>query len=271
MATYAVGDLQGCFESLKALLEKINFSEKRDTLWFVGDLVNRGPQSLECLRFVRELGDSARCVLGNHDIFLILCAAKIKSPKKGDTLDEILNAPDCGQLIAWLKSRPLIFSDSEFCMVHAGLLPEWTISEAERRAHAVENALQNDPAFLNHIWGSSEDSDSDDLDAYGKLRFSVNVFTRMRFLKKSGGLDFDFKGEIPDAPPDLVPWFQNRTPDKKTLITGHWSALGLKITERWFALDSGCLWGRELTAIRLEDRAVFQVPFQESTVDQEFF
>ena len=265
MATYAIGDLQGCFKSLEALLKKIDFSESRDTLWFVGDLVNRGPQSLECLRFVKDLGAAAHCVLGNHDIFLILCAHQTKSPQKGDTIADVLNAPDCAELIAWLQKQPLLFENEDFAMVHAGLLPTWNLTEARARARAVENALQNDPAFLKHVWGSDADTDSDALDAYGKLRFSVNVFTRMRFLKKAnGGLDFDFKGEIPDAPPELIPWFYNRKPDEKTLITGHWSALGLQLTPRWIALDTGCLWGRTLTAIRLPDRSVFQTPCQET-------
>lgn len=265
MATYAIGDLQGCFKSLEALLKKIAFSPKTDTLWFVGDLVNRGAQSLECLRFVKDLGGAAHCVLGNHDIFLILCAHQIQSPKKGDTLNAILNAHDCADLIAWLQKQPLLFENDSFAMVHAGILPSWNLNQARLHARAVECALQNDAAFLKHIWGSDANTDSNNLDFYSKLRFAVNVFTRMRFLKRNNGdLDFDFKGEIANAPPDLMPWFCKRKPDEKILITGHWSALGLKITPHWYALDSGCLWGRELSAIRLEDRAVFQVPCQEN-------
>lgn len=261
MATYAIGDLQGCFKSLDALLKKIAFSPKTDTLWFVGDLVNRGAQSLECLEFVCDLHkkNAAKMVLGNHDIFLLACAEGFQTPKKGDTLDEILNSPKLAHFVGFLKKQPLVFLDKNFCMVHAGILPSWSLKTAESRARHVENFLQTKKGFLKEIWGNSKNGKFDE------ERFTINVFTRMRFLKRNNGdLDFDFKGEIANAPPDLMPWFCKRKPDEKILITGHWSALGLKITPHWYALDSGCLWGRELSAIRLEDQAVFQVPCQEN-------
>ena len=257
MAIYAIGDVQGCFKSLNALLHKIAFNPKKDTLWFVGDVVNRGMYSLECLELVMDLKKSAQMVLGNHDIFLLACALGFQHPKKGDTLNDILNAQRLPHFVDFLKKQPLIFSNAEFCMVHAGVLPSWSLRLAQERAHHVENLIQNKKGFLKEVWGNANNG------AFVEERLTINVLTRMRFLKADGSLDFDFKGEIDDAPAGLIPWFLKRKPDEKILITGHWSALGLQITPRWVALDTGCLWGRTLTALRLPDCTIFQVPNQE--------
>ena len=263
MATYAIGDIQGCFDSLQKLLEKCRFDPASDRVWFVGDLVNRGPRSLETLRFVRDLGASAITVLGNHDLYLLMAAAGFDRRSKGDTLDDILDAPDCEELMGWLRHRPLCHREREFCLVHAGLLPQWTVDRARELAAEVEAVLTG-PTYLDfmaNMWGSEPAAWSDDLEGWPRLRVIVNAMTRMRFCTPDGAMDFKTKGELNSAPPELVPWFElpNRRSAADVLVTGHWSALGLKIEPNLLALDSGCLWGRHLTAIRLEDREIFQI------------
>ncbi|MEF8730790.1 MAG: symmetrical bis(5'-nucleosyl)-tetraphosphatase [Candidatus Accumulibacter meliphilus] len=263
MATYAIGDIQGCFDSLQQLLEKCRFNPARDRVWFVGDLVNRGPRSLETLRFVRDLGAAATTVLGNHDLYLLMAAAGFDRRNKGDTLDDILDAPDCEELMGWLRHRPLCHREGPFCLVHAGLLPQWTTDRARELAAEVE-AVLGGPTYLDfmaNMWGSEPAAWSDDLEGWPRLRVIVNAMTRMRFCTSEGVMDFKTKGELSSAPPELMPWFElpsQRSADD-VLVTGHWSALGLKIEANLLALDSGCLWGRHLTAIRLEDRELFQV------------
>ncbi len=263
MATYAVGDIQGCFDSLQHLLEKCRFDPSSDRLWLVGDLVNRGPRSLETLRFVRDLGAAATTVLGNHDLYLLMAAAGFGRRSKGDTLEEILNAPDCEDLLSWLRRRPLCHCEGQFCMVHAGLLPQWTVGRARALAAEAEAALAG-PAYLDflaNMWGSEPAAWSDDLEGWPRLRVIVNAMTRMRFCSSAGVMEFKTKGELSAAPPDHLPWFDvpGRRSAAEILIIGHWSALGLKIEPNLLALDSGCFWGRHLTAVRLEDREVFQV------------
>ena len=264
MARYAIGDIQGCFDSLLRLLERCAFDPLVDQLWLVGDLVNRGPRSLETLRFVRDLGSSAITVLGNHDLSLLMASEGFGKRGKGDTFDDILDAPDRDDLLDWLRRQPLCHVEGGYCMVHAGLLPQWTAAEARELALEVEVALTADNwhDFLAHMWGSEPVAWRDDLEGWARLRVIVNAMTRMRFCTPDGVMDFKAKGEVSKAPEGCIPWFEapGRRSTDSVLITGHWSALGLKVLPNLLAIDSGCLWGGPLTAVRLEDRAVFQVP-----------
>jgi bis(5'-nucleosyl)-tetraphosphatase (symmetrical) len=264
MATYAIGDIQGCYDSLCCLLEKCAFDPARDRLWLVGDLVNRGPKSLETLRLIKSLGKSALTVLGNHDLYLLMVAeggAKFRG--KDDTLDAIFAAPDCAELLDWLRHQALCHVEGEYCLVHAGLLPQWSITRARALAGEVESMLQgpNFHEFVLNLWGSEPAGWSDDLTGWQRLRVIVNAMTRMRFCTPAGVMEFKIKGKAANAPAGHLPWFElpNRQSAGSVLVTGHWSALGLKITPNLLALDSGCLWGGHLSALRLEDRQLFQV------------
>jgi bis(5'-nucleosyl)-tetraphosphatase (symmetrical) len=269
MARYAIGDLQGCCDELKALLAKINFSADRDELWFVGDLVNRGPKSLETLRFVRGLGSSATVVLGNHDLHLLALAFGSKrKPKDGDTLHAVLEASDRDQLLEWLLGRPLAVFDEprgDF-LVHAGLVPEWTPRAAAKLAREVEAVLRDDARTLfDAMYGNKPDQWSDSLRGMDRLRFIINVFTRMRFCRRDGTVDLKVKG-VPGAQPEgLYPWFD--VPGRKSaevrVICGHWSTLGFKRRRDLLALDTGCVWGGALTAVNLDEQAeAIQLPCQ---------
>lgn len=264
MATYAIGDIQGCFDAFQRLLDRCSFNPGKDRLWLTGDLVNRGPRSLETLRFVRSLGDSAITVLGNHDLFLLMVGEGFGRRSKDDTFDEILSAPDRHELLTWLRHQPLCHLEGNYCLVHAGLLPQWTTPRARALAAEVEAALTGPDwrDFLkHHIWGNSPNAWRNTLEGWPRLRAVVNAMARMRFCSPEGIMDFSVKGELAQAPSGFFPWFdlpERRSADS-TLVVGHWSALGLKITPNLLAIDSGCLWGGELTAVRLEDRAVFQV------------
>ena len=264
MATYAIGDIQGCFDSLQQLLAKCAFDPAHDRLWLVGDLVNRGPRSLETLRFVKSLGKAALTVLGNHDLYLLMVAeGGAKARGKDDTLQPILDAPDCAELLDWLRQQPLCHVEDDYCMVHAGLLPQWSIKKARKLAREVEAALQGEQyrEFIANMWGSQPDRWSDDLEGWPRLRAVVNAMTRMRFCSADGVMDFKVKGELARAPAGYMPWFEvpGRKSAKSVLVTGHWSALGFRLSDNMLALDSGCLWGGHLTAVRLEDRQVFQI------------
>ena len=267
MATYAIGDVQGCFEPLQRLLDYLRFSPATDRLWFVGDLVNRGPQSLEVLRFVKSLGDAAITVLGNHDLHLVLQAAGFGKASKEDTLDAVLAAPDRDDLLAWLRSCPLFHVEGEWAMVHAGLLPSWDVAKARALSDEVSAALTAPDYrdFLAHMWGSEPDAWRDDLTGWDRLRVIVNAMTRMRFVTPEGRMEFrapGSKGPPERGPAGTLPWFA--VPERKSadhlIVFGHWSALGFRQMDKVLALDSGCLWGGSLTAVRLEDRRVFQMP-----------
>lgn len=260
MATYAIGDVQGCFDELARLLGKIGFDASRDRLWFVGDLVNRGPNSLEVLRFVRSLGKAAVAVLGNHDLHLLAVAEGAK-PKRSDTFQDVLAAPERDALLAWLRARPLMHAEGRFALVHAGLLPQWTVEKSLELAKEVEAALGGGDfkEFFRHLYGGSPERWSDSLAGWERLRSIVNAMTRLRFCTPGGAMDFHVKSE--QAPPGYSPWFETRPAgEDAVLVCGHWSALGLKLTPRLAALDSGCVWGGALTALRLEDRWLVQVP-----------
>lgn len=266
MATYAIGDIQGCYDSLRRLLDYISFDASRDCLWFVGDLVNRGPHSIEVLRFVRGLGDAAVVVLGNHDLHLVMQAEGYGKASDEDTLAAVLGAPDCGELTAWLRACPLFHAEGEYAMVHAGLLPQWSVVKALSLSEEVRAALLGPSYrdFLEHMWGSEPSAWSDDLQGWDRLRVIVNAMTRMRFCRPDGAMELRAPGA--KAPPErgpagCMPWFEfpQRASADRTIICGHWSALGFRRSANLLALDSGCLWGGQLTAVRLEDRRVFQL------------
>ncbi len=266
MATYAIGDLQGCYTPLQKLLEHIQFDPNKDILWFTGDIVNRGPESLFTLRFIKNLGDRQRTVLGNHDLHLLAVAHNTLLEKKADTLKEILTAPDRDELIQWLLQQPLLHHDESlgFTMVHAGLAPSWSLEIAKQLAKEVEQVLQAPDVqnFFTHMYGSLPDRWDPYLQGFDRLRCITNYFTRMRFCYLDGRLELNFKGKIGDQPPGLIPWFQipNRVNASLKIIFGHWAALsGVTETPNVFALDTGCVWGRCLTAMRLEDGKRFSV------------
>lgn len=264
MAIYAIGDVQGCYTELVHLLDKISFDPARDELWLVGDLVNRGAESLAVLRLVKSLGDRAITVLGNHDLHLLAVAEGAAELHHSDTLDEILNAPDCAELLTWLRNQRMLHVAGDFVLVHAGLLPGWTIAQAMQLAGEVEMVLRGDDhaKFLAHMYGNQPNAWDDDLTGYKRLRVITNALTRMRICTNSGEMEFRFKAEQHKIPAGYVPWFDvpQRASSQSTVIFGHWSALGLIVKDNLIALDTGCLWGGPLTAIRLEDRQVFQVP-----------
>jgi bis(5'-nucleosyl)-tetraphosphatase (symmetrical) len=258
MATYAIGDVQGCFDELQQLLRELRVAE-RDRLWFVGDLVNRGPRSLEVLRFVRALGSRAVVVLGNHDLHLVIQHEGFERPRPDDSFHDVLAAPDRAELIDWLRRRPLMHAADGYTMVHAGLLPQWSIGRALELAREVEQALAAPDyrEFLANMYGSKPARWSDTLAGWDRLRVIVNAMTRMRFCTADGRMDFRAKGTRP--PKGYRAWFALRPRDEPPVICGHWSALGLKLTSQLAALDSGCVWGGRLTALRLEDRSIHQV------------
>jgi bis(5'-nucleosyl)-tetraphosphatase (symmetrical) len=263
MATYAIGDIQGCFDELQALLQAFRFDRANDRLWFVGDLVNRGPASLATLRFVRELGDRAVVVLGNHDLHLLALAHGYAKARKDDTLDEVLAAPDRDELLDWLRRRPMIHAAGDTVLVHAGLLPQWDIAAAQSLAREVETELRGrrHEKFLETLYGSRPDRWADDLSGADRLRVVVNAMTRLRFCTRDGVMEFQTKGETTQAPRGYMPWFDvpGRKSTRSTIVCGHWSALGLRVSPKLLALDSGCVWGGQLSAIRLEDRRLYQV------------
>ena len=268
MSTYVIGDIQGCFGSLQSLLDSFPFDFDRDRLWLVGDLVNRGPDSLATLRFVRDLGERAVCVLGNHDLHLLSVAAGCSKLRDDDTLDEVLQARDRDELIDWLRHRPMLHLEGKYAMVHAGLLPQWSVDTALALAHEVENALRG-PDFerlLSNMYGNQPDRWDAKLTGFARLRVIVNAMTRMRVCSADGRMDLRFKGEPGDAPRGMLPWFDvpGRASRATPVIFGHWSALGLLLRPDIIGLDTGCLWGRQLSALRLDDARLFQTACAEA-------
>lgn len=263
MAIYAVGDIQGCYIELQQMLEQIRFDPAQDKLWLVGDLVNRGPGSLQVLRLVRSLGDSAITVLGNHDLHLLAVAEGAAELHRTDTLDEVLAASDRDELLAWLRRQRLVHAEGDYVLVHAGLLPQWSVKQVISLAREVEDALRGPDyaTFLARMYGNSPPAWDGELAGYKRLRVIVNAFTRMRICTPQGEMEFRFKGEVEHIPQGYLPWFEvpERKSRKATVIFGHWSALGLKVAPNVIALDTGCLWGGPMTAIRLDDRQLFQV------------
>ena len=263
MATYAIGDIQGCFEALEILLRRIAFDPARDRLWFVGDIVNRGPDSLAAMHFVKGLGEKAVTVLGNHDLHLLTVAEEFAKIHRGDTLDEILSAPDREELLAWLRRQKLMHVEAGWAMVHAGLLPQWSVARAVELAREVEAALAgpNYRDLLQQMYGNEPDTWDERLQGFDRLRVIINAMTRLRLCTPDGRMEFRHKSAPLNLPDGYLPWYAipNRASAGEPLIFGHWSTLGLHATDDVVALDSGCLWGNALSALRLEDREIIQV------------
>lgn len=263
MAIYAIGDVQGCFEALTALLDRIRFEPPRDRLWFAGDLVNRGPQSLETLRFVRSLGDDAVVVLGNHDLHLLSLAYRHTAPESCGTLAPVLRAADRAPLIDWLRRRPLLHHDPErgFTLVHAGIPPNWSEALAQRLAHEVEAefASHTDASFFENLYGNTPDRWDDSVTGTDRRRVIINALTRLRYCDASGRMDFRDKGAPGTQQTGLRPWFELGPARNTRILFGHWSSLEGNLPDGFYNLDHGCVWGRALTALRLDDLQFFSV------------
>ncbi len=266
MSTYAIGDIQGCFSSLTRLLEHIHFHPNQDTLWFAGDLVNRGPESLQTLRFIKNLPNK-QIVLGNHDLHLLAVAHGAHASWEEDTLQPILQAPDCDELVNWLRGQPLLYHDAAlgYAMVHAGLAPTWDLMNALHLAKEVETVLQSNQCndFFRHMYGNQPNHWDDALTGWNRLRCITNYLTRARFCYPDGSLELNSKKKESPIEKDLLPWFRlpHRLTTSINILFGHWAALaGETHTAQVFALDTGCVWGFCLTAMRLEDQKRFSVP-----------
>lgn len=265
MATYIVGDLHGCFDEFQALLAQVNFDPKQDELWLTGDLVARGEKSLECLRFVKQLGERATVVLGNHDLHLLATLEGIKPIKSKDKVEAIFTATDRNELTQWLRTRPLIalHPKHQFILVHAGISPEWDLKTALMCAKTTESALRGDNylTILREMYGNTPDNWNESLTGMELWRYTINVCTRMRFCYKDNRLDFECKLPIEQAPNDLKAWFEleNELYQKQDIIFGHWASLiGYKTPANIYALDTGCVWGNHLTMLRWEDKQIFR-------------
>jgi bis(5'-nucleosyl)-tetraphosphatase (symmetrical) len=269
MATYAIGDVQGCYDQLRRLLDKLSFDPARDELWFVGDLVNRGPRSRDALRFIMSLGDRAVSVLGNHDLALLVIAAGFKKPHRTDTFGDILSAPDREELLDWLRHQKLFHAARGYAMVHAGLLPQWSIEKAAALAHEAEAALRGPDhrELLRNMYGNEPARWCEDLEGFDRLRVIVNAMSRLRVVTDDGEMEFSHKLGLANLPAGFKPWFDapRRSSADTTIIFGHWAALGLIVRPDVIALDSGCVWGRALSALRLEDRQIEQCDCVELT------
>jgi bis(5'-nucleosyl)-tetraphosphatase (symmetrical) len=270
MATYAIGDIQGCFSELQQLLALINF-DQQDKLWLCGDLVNRGPQSLEVLRFVKSLGDKVIIVLGNHDLHLLaVSAGNSKYVHKNDTLEPILQAEDREDLLYWLRQQKFLHHDTNlnFTMLHAGLPPQWDLISAQKYAQELTMLLQDELQFsiyMQQLYGDKINKWSHKLTGWDRIRFITHCFTRMRYCNAKGKLDFKRKNAPePRIISDMQPWYRHthRKSKELNIIFGHWATHGFYAGHGVYALDTGCLWGGSLTALRLEDRQVFAVPCQ---------
>lgn len=265
MSTYVIGDIQGCYKALKKLLKKVHFSPDRDKLWCVGDLVNRGSQSLETLRFLRDIDDSVSIVLGNHDLHFLAIYEGCSPAHTKDTLSKLLEAKDCDKLCNWLRHKPLVHLEcidtkngpETFLMVHAGVAPEWSIQKTLNLAAEVEMALQgkNYHNFLKHMYGDRPIRWHDKLEGHARLRTITNYLTRVRFCNDIGSLELNIKDGLCAAPKGFKPWYEyEKISDKATILFGHWAAIEGKTGKRKVhALDTGYVWGRELTLMRLED------------------
>lgn len=275
MSTYLIGDVHGCYAELIALLEQVDFSEATDTLWLTGDLVARGPGSLEVLRFVRGLGDSVRLVLGNHDLHLLAVYAGISRSKPKDRMSSLLEADDADELINWLRRQPLLQVDEEkkLVMAHAGITPQWDIAAAIACARDVEAVLSSDsyPLFLDAMYGDMPNNWSEGLSGLARLRFITNALTRMRYCFPNGQLDMFCKDAPENAPAPLKPWFSIPGPvsENYSIAFGHWASLEGKGTpEGIYALDTGCCWGGNLTCLRWEDKRYFTQPSNRPAINE---
>lgn len=254
MAKWAIGDVQGCLNALQRLIQSIQRIDDNPIFYFCGDLVNRGEDSLGTLLFIQSLGQSAYTVLGNHDLFALACAAGFKQPKTDDTFDAMLAAPNIW--VDWLRQRPLALDiEHQFLLTHAGVWPSWTVADTLQRAKTIETALQADDwhTQLKQLWNGQVKAYSNELNPMDQQRFTINALTRMRFIAPDGSLDFAIKTPIDTAPTGYMPWFKmhSHSMGSRILVFGHWSALGVRNELRWIALDSGCVWGNQLSAIEL--------------------
>lgn len=258
MTTYAIGDIQGCYDPLRRLLDKINFNPDNDTLWVAGDMVNRGPESLKTLRFLKNLGESCITILGNHDLYLLAVDSGIKKQKKKDTLEHILTAPDKNDLLHWLRHRPFLYHSTKkkITMIHAGIPPVWTLAQAKKYAGILEQKLQADDynKLLETLFKSKKQLNWEDTQGQKKkLRLAANYFTRMRFCDAEGRMHVNNTSATPN--PDFAPWysFKHAPMYAETILFGHWAALDGKTgRSNIHALDTGCVWGRKLTALNLK-------------------
>lgn len=269
MAIYAIGDIQGCFKTLQHLLKQFDFDPKKDRLLLVGDLINRGPDSLGVLRWAKKFDSSITMVLGNHDLHLIACALGALKKSKYKDLEQILKASDCDEIVAWLRQKPLLYREKKWVMVHAGILPGLSIDTIEKNAQKIGKLIRGNKCcdFLEswyekplHIW-------TDELDKQSKAIVILNSLTRMRVCRTPFEMELAFTGQPKDAPKGSKPWFNfdERKKAEETIIFGHWAALGLMVTPQFIGLDSGCVWGGYLTAIRLKDRKIFSSKIDEVT------
>jgi bis(5'-nucleosyl)-tetraphosphatase (symmetrical) len=261
MATYAIGDVQGCYDALLTLLDRMHFNEHDDRLWFTGDLVNRGPKSLEVLRFVKNLGDRHVVILGNHDLHLLAVAYTDNVLNASDTLETVLAAPDREELLSWLRWQRFLYEDADlnYVITHAGIYPLWDLASAKMYASEIEHVMTSDMCmeFLPHMYGDQPDIWHDDLQGWDRYRFIVNAFSRMRYCYRTGALNLVQKGKPEDAALELIPWFRvpGRQPIDRCIIFGHWASLEGSIEDpNLFAIDTGYVWGHTLTALRLEDQ-----------------
>lgn len=265
MATYVIGDVQGCFHAFQTLLKKLDFDPRHDFIWLVGDMVNRGAGSLEMLRWCVTHQEHIKVVLGNHDLHALVVANGIVKPRKSDTLAPLLAADDSADLLHWLRHQPLMVQQDGVVMLHAGLLPQWTVETAMGYAAEVEYALQAPDyvGFLENMYGNEPNQWQVSLTGFDRLRVITNALTRLRICSESGEMEFKFKGDLADIPKKYMPWFDvpNRKSLDHTILFGHWSALGLQHRNNVHALDTGCLWGGHLTALTLETKAITQVPY----------
>jgi bis(5'-nucleosyl)-tetraphosphatase (symmetrical) len=261
MAVYAIGDIQGCYDPFRRLLDACAFDPAQDTLWLAGDLVNRGPKSLKTLRFVKSLGKSAVSVLGNHELHLLaLSVDAVHFGERFESLEKLLNAPDVEELCDWLRRRPMAHYDEDLdtLLVHAGTHPEWNVEKTLARAAEVETELRgkNYEVLLDKMYGNTPIRWSGKLSGYKRLRFIINCLTRMRMLTMSNALNFSHAGSPLRARKNLTPWYMNDSPatGDTRVVFGHWSQLGLVVLPNLISLDTGCVWGRQLTAVRLDKR-----------------
>ncbi len=260
MSTYVIGDLQGCFAQLEALLAKVGYRRAVDRLWFTGDLINRGPESLTTVRFVKSLGDSAVTVLGNHDLHFLAIVFGGHRTLASDTLDDLMDAPDRLEIAHWLRGLPLMHRENGFAMVHAGLPHIWTLRQAETHAREVESVMRDDERYENffrHMYGNVPNVWSDALEGMDRHRIITNYFTRMRLMSHAGEMDFSHKGGLEGAPAGFRPWFAYPSRIREPILFGHWAALDGETGNRgMIGLDTGCVWGRHLTAYCLEDGSI---------------
>lgn len=267
MATYAIGDVHGCFDTLQRLLRRIQYDRRQDRLWMVGDLVNRGPRSLDVLRWAVREEDRIVVVLGNHDLHLLGLAWGVSPPKRRDALDNVLAAPDSGDLLEWLRRRPVLHREGDRVLVHAGLFPVWSVDKAERLAREVEERLRGDGAadLLAMVDKKSPERWKGGLEGLDRARTALAGFARLRTVDEEGRMCSEFSGPPREAPKGCVPWFAvpGRKSAEAQVIFGHWAALGLWIADGVAGIDTGCAWGRELTALRLDDGQLFREPASE--------